>query len=258
SLKETNAEFLEAAWNAATAGGSAPLDLAAGGFFTIEDLRGSVRERGGVWWSFSPFDSGLGAIEAELAEAQDEVLPASGAAARVAADAIPSFQGNVEGATEHVERLVSDGWAGVLAGAGTGLVDRARDVLSERGTAARIVEGLEEAPEQGVVSLVRAEIETGFASAEAKLAVLTESEFYGRSVGGRPQGPKKLASRRRNVVDPLQLKPGDPVVHATHGIGRFVEMVQREVSTGGRNAQKSTRDYVVLEYAPSKRGYPGD
>ncbi|HLS91992.1 MAG TPA: transcription-repair coupling factor, partial [Microbacterium sp.] len=258
SLKETNAEFLEAAWNAATAGGSAPLDLAAGGFFTIEDLRGSVRERGGVWWSFSPFDSGLGAIEAELAEAQDEVLPASGAAARVAADAIPSFQGNVEGATEHVERLVSDGWAVVLAAAGTGLVDRARDVLSERGTAARIVEGLEEAPEQGVVSLVRAEIETGFASAEAKLAVLTESEFYGRSVGGRPQGPKKLASRRRNVVDPLQLKPGDPVVHATHGIGRFVEMVQREVSTGGRNAQKSTRDYVVLEYAPSKRGYPGD
>src|SRR5690606_6022797 len=93
--QETNAASPAAAWNAATAGGSAPLDLAAGGFFTIEDLRGSVRERGGVWWSFSPFDSGLGAIEAELAEAQDEILPASGAAARVAADAIPSFQGNV-------------------------------------------------------------------------------------------------------------------------------------------------------------------
>jgi transcription-repair coupling factor (superfamily II helicase) len=47
-------------------------------------------------------------------------------------------------------------------------------------------------------------------------------------------------------------------VHATHGIGRFVEMTQREVSTGGRNATKSVRDYLVLEYAPSKRGYPGD
>jgi transcription-repair coupling factor (superfamily II helicase) len=56
----------------------------------------------------------------------------------------------------------------------------------------------------------------------------------------------------------LQLKQGDFVVHATHGIGRFVEMTQREVSTGGRNATKSLRDYLVLEYAPSKRGYPGD
>lgn len=64
--------------------------------------------------------------------------------------------------------------------------------------------------------------------------------------------------RRKNVVDPPQLKQGDFVVHATHGIGRFVEMTQREVSTGGRNATKSIRDYLVLEYAPSKRGYPGD
>ena len=47
-------------------------------------------------------------------------------------------------------------------------------------------------------------------------------------------------------------------MHATHGIGKFVELVQREVSSGGRNAVKSQREYLVLEYAPSKRGYPGD
>src|SRR5690606_17687901 len=57
------------------------------------------------------------------------------------------------------------------------------------------------------------------------------------------------------------------VVHQTHGIGRFVELVQREVSTGGTTAKrlagaptdvKATREYLLLEYAPSKRGYPGD
>ncbi|WP_197517557.1 transcription-repair coupling factor [Microbacterium karelineae] len=257
SLAETNAEFLEAAWSAATAGGSAPVDLASSGFFALDELRTAARDAGGVWWTLSPFDSGLGAIEAELADA-GEIIPMGGAPTRVAGDAIPSFQGNVEGATEHVERLVRDGWAVVIAAAGSGLVDRARDVLSDRGVAARIVDDLRAAPDPGIVSLVRAEVERGFASTEAKLAVLTESEFYGRAATGHQQGPKRLASRRRNVVDPLQLKPGDPVVHATHGIGRFIEMVQREVSTGGRNAQKSTRDYVVLEYAPSKRGYPGD
>ncbi|MEN0103320.1 MAG: transcription-repair coupling factor, partial [Curtobacterium sp.] len=55
-----------------------------------------------------------------------------------------------------------------------------------------------------------------------------------------------------------QLKPGDVVVHATHGIGKFVELVSREVSSGGRNAVKTQREYLVLEYAPSKRGFPGD
>jgi transcription-repair coupling factor (superfamily II helicase) len=88
--------------------------------------------------------------------------------------------------------------------------------------------------------------------------VLTEAEFYGRTIGADSRVVKKLASRRRNVVDPLQLKAGDIVVHATHGIGRFVELVQREVSSGGRNAVKTTREYLVLEYAPSKRGHPGD
>ncbi len=44
----------------------------------------------------------------------------------------------------------------------------------------------------------------------------------------------------------------------THGIGKFLELTRREVSSGGRNAVKTTKEYLVLEYAPSKRGYPGD
>ena len=47
-------------------------------------------------------------------------------------------------------------------------------------------------------------------------------------------------------------------MHQTHGVGRFVELVQREVSTGGRNPVKNNREYLLLEYAPSKRGFPGD
>ena len=60
-----------------------------------------------------------------------------------------------------------------------------------------------------------------------------------------------MPSRRRNQVDPLQLRPGDFVVHEQHGVGRFVEMVQRTVAG-------ATREYLVLEYAPGKRGQPGD
>ncbi|HRN29067.1 MAG TPA: transcription-repair coupling factor, partial [Terrimesophilobacter sp.] len=112
--------------------------------------------------------------------------------------------------------------------------------------------------EAGVAYVVQASVEAGFEVPEAKFALLSESEFFGRAVGYDSRQVKKLASRRRNVVDPLQLKAGDFVVHQTHGIGRFVELVQREVSTGGRNPVKNNREYLLLEYAPSKRGYPGD
>ncbi|MFS0893134.1 transcription-repair coupling factor [Microbacterium sp. 179-I 3D3 NHS] len=241
TLGETNREFLEAAWSAATSGASAPIDLGAGDFLTIARLREVVRDRGGVWWRLSPF--GIGDTDAETLEASA---------------VIPSFHGNVDGAISFVDARLADGWRVAVIATGHGLVDRARDVLADRGVAARVVESLTEAPEPGVATLVCGSVEAGFQVPEAKLAVLTDNEFYGRTIGGDQRVVKKLASRRKNVVDPLQLTPGDHVVHATHGIGRFVEMTQREVSTGGRNATKSTRDYLVLEYAPSKRGYPGD
>ncbi|GAB2524751.1 transcription-repair coupling factor [Microbacterium petrolearium] len=256
SLAETNREFLEAAWNAATSGASAPVDLASGDFLTIGRLREDVRDGGGVWWTLSPFDSGAADIAADLAEAGEEHEAIEGT--RIRGSIVPSFHGNVDGATEHIAARVREGWSVVVVAEGAGLIERARDVLSERGIAARVVETLDETPESGLVTLVRGAIEQGFESDEARLAVLSENEFYGRTIGGTSRGPKKLASRRRNVVDPLQLKPGDFVVHATHGIGRFVEMTKRQVSTGGRNAVKTERDYLVLEYAPSKRGYPGD
>ena len=40
-------------------------------------------------------------------------------------------------------------------------------------------------------------------------------------------------------------------MHEQHGVGKYVEMMQRTI--GG-----ATREYLVIEYAPSKRGHPGD
>ncbi|HKT57396.1 MAG TPA: transcription-repair coupling factor, partial [Microbacterium sp.] len=254
TLAETNREFLEAAWNAATAGAATPIDLGAGDFVALDRLAEIARDRDGVWWTFSSFDSGA-------ADAASEGLIDDGpdaTALRVPATPVPSFHGNVDGATEHVGQLLHDGWAVVVTASGAGLADRARDVLGERGIAARRVDAVHDAPEPGVAHIVVASLERGFEAPGAKLAVLTESEFYGRTISGDARVVKKLASRRRSVVDPLQLKAGDFVVHATHGIGRFVEMQRREVSSGGRHAVKTTREYLVLEYAPSKRGHPGD
>lgn len=266
SLAETNREFLAAAWSAATVGAGAPIDLDAGDFLSLRALRESVLfsapgepDAQRVWWTLSHFDAGDAA----------EDIATDASYVRIAANAMPSFQGNVSGAVDHIAERVREGWALVVAAAGQGLVERARDVLSEAGLAARIVDEVPPAPEAGVVTLVQADAARGFELPEAKLGLLAESEFYGRSAGYDARAGKKLATRRRNVVDPMQLKPGDVVVHATHGIGRFVELVQREVATGTRPkgpsrtagiAQQPTtvREYLVLEYAPSKRGQAGD
>ncbi len=82
-----------------------------------------------------------------------------------------------------------------------------------------------------------------------KLAVLTETDLSGQKSVSKDMG--RMPSRRRKTIDPLTLKPGDNVVHEQHGVGRYVEMVQRTV-------QGATREYLVVEYAPSKRGQPGD
>ncbi|MEZ5190226.1 MAG: transcription-repair coupling factor [Schumannella sp.] len=231
NLAETNREFLEAAWSAATAGAQTPVDLGRGDFLTVNALRSAAGSR--TWWTLSPFDAG-----------DDDGI-------RIEASAVPSFAGQVEGALDHVQALARDGWRVTVTASGPGLVERATEVLAERGVVANV--------EQGA-------IEAGFQLPEDRVAVLSEAEFYGRSAGVDSRQVKRLASRRKNVVDPLQLRAGDHVVHQTHGIGRFVELVQREVASGTRTARgplgttaaKVTREYLVLEYAPSKRGHPGD
>ncbi|WP_179701733.1 transcription-repair coupling factor [Leifsonia naganoensis] len=257
SLAETNREFLSAAWSAATVGAAAPIDLAAGDFLTLQKLHDSVKfSRPGApaqdhpWWTMSGFQA-------------DDILPEhreieEHLQVRIAAEAVPSFQGNVSGAVGHVAARLRDGWRVAVVAEGNGLVERAAQVLGEAELPARPVDEFPVDPEPGIAHLLKANVEHGFEVPEIKLAVVGESEFYGRTIGYDSRQVKKLAARRKNVVDPMQLKPGDYVVHETHGIGKFVELTQREVSSGGRNAVKSKREYLVLEYAPSKRGYPGD
>jgi transcription-repair coupling factor (superfamily II helicase) len=92
-------------------------------------------------------------------------------------------------------------------------------------------------------------LDTGLIAAPLKLAILTDRDLSG--VRGSTRDMQRMPSKRRGGIDPLTLKAGDPVVHEQHGVGRFVELVQRTV--GG-----ATREYLVIEYAPSRRGQPRD
>jgi transcription-repair coupling factor (superfamily II helicase) len=100
-----------------------------------------------------------------------------------------------------------------------------------------------------VVTVTCASLEHGFVDATNRLVLLTGDDLSGQRSSTRDM--RRMPARRKRQIDPLELSAGDYVVHEQHGVGRFVEMKQREV--GG-----ATREYLVLEYGASKRGGPPD
>jgi transcription-repair coupling factor (superfamily II helicase) len=79
--------------------------------------------------------------------------------------------------------------------------------------------------------------------------LVTETDLTGTRGAGTKDVSKRMPSRRKNAIDPVQLRPGDVVVHEQHGVGRYLEMVQRTV-------QGATREYLILEYARARRASP--
>ena len=82
------------------------------------------------------------------------------------------------------------------------------------------------------------------------LVVLTEADLTGNRRGDAPR-PASSPSRRRNAVDLVTLKPGDYVVHAQHGIGRFVEM--RAAHRAGRHPRVPGAGVRVVQARPARR-----
>ncbi|HVS67366.1 MAG TPA: transcription-repair coupling factor [Mycobacteriales bacterium] len=233
-LVRTSQEFLDASWAAAATGGKAPIDLGAAAYRTVGDVRTHAVELGLPWWSVSAFT------------ADEEIDEESVASSAHAPD---RYRGDVKHAVDDFRSWLRDGWRVVVATEGHGSAQRLAEVLREEDVAARLDDSLAPDFEPSVVHVTTGCLDTGFLSAALKLAVLTESDLSG--VRGTSRDGTRMPSKRRGTIDPLTLKPGDAVVHEQHGVGRYVDLVQRTVAG-------ATREYLVIEYAPSKRGQPGD
>ncbi|MGI4894488.1 MAG: transcription-repair coupling factor [Janthinobacterium lividum] len=239
-LVATGAEFLDAAWMNAAVGGAAPVDLGASSFWTLAEVRAHAEKTQTPWWSITSLTS-----DDDLRDLEDtRVL-------RVAARDVVGYRGETEKALADLRDLARAGWRIVLTTEGHGPAKRLVEMLSGEEVPARLVDDLVEAPEASVVVVTTATMEHGFVAEALKTALVTEADLTG--VGGQStKDMRRMAPRRRrNVVDPLTLNPGDFVVHEQHGVAKFLEMVQRTI-------QGATREYLVLEYAASKRGQPGD
>ncbi|HEY8451643.1 MAG: transcription-repair coupling factor [Micromonosporaceae bacterium] len=273
-MVRTSEEFREASWAAAATGGKAPVDLDAVAFRTLAQVRAAATGHGFGWWTLSPFApadglagvAGAGGEQARSAARElEEItglgggdvldtgdadeLAGVGETLTLAAQPVPRYHGDTAAVVRDVKAWLSDGWRVTLVLPGQGPAQRSAEILRDAGFGASVTASVDEAPAAGSLVVTTGALEHGFADEAARLAVLGGGDLTGgRGPAARPLG--RLPSRRR-TIDPLELRPGDLVVHEQHGIGRYEAMVRRTVNG-------AEREYVVIAYAPSRRGQPED
>jgi len=273
-LVSTSQEFLEASWVNAAAGGEVPIDLGAAAFRPITEVRSVASEAGQPWWTITPFVAAPATAGDAAAAAGPAMIPGTripldpgargtgpGSALdssdehgrdslRMEATPARAYRGDTARVIADVRQWLGERWRVVLVTEGHGPAQRLAELLRSEDLGARLddLDGPGGVPEEGVAHVATGMIAHGFTWPSVRLAVLSEADLAGqRAVAGH----ERMPSRRRGGIDPLQLVPGDYVVHEQHGVGRYLEMTSRTVAG-------ATREYLVIEYAPSKRGQPPD
>ncbi|WP_028659489.1 transcription-repair coupling factor [Nocardioides insulae] len=240
-LVATSEEFLGASWAAAASGGTAPIDLGAASYRELADVREHVIGSGRAWWSMSPFGIEL---EPELAGGDTAGVPTRA----LPMQPVDPYRGDVERAIRDLTGWREARFRTLIVHPGHGPAQRSVEVLGEHDQPARFAERLLDLSDD-VVTVTCGSLAHGFVDPINRIAVITGEDLSGQKSSTRDMA--KMPARRKRQIDPLELKPGDYVVHEQHGVGRFLEMKQRVV--GG-----ATREYLVLEYGSSKRGAPPD
>ena len=231
-LLSTNKEFLAASWSNAAVGAQSPLHDGDGTYLAWDELQGEIHAAKLQCQNFNPFGNDL----------DEETFFAD-------CNPIEPMRGNAESATTLISDLIAQRYAVVFSALGAGIAQRYAEVFRGADIPVNMSASLIASPPSGTLTITTSNIGHGFVVNDCSLALITERDLSGSKGGSKDAD--RLPSRRKQAVDPLELKSGDYVVHEQHGIGRYIEMVHR--TTGS-----ITREYLVIEYASAKRGQPGD
>ena len=247
-LVATNEEFLMAAWDSASGGSDAPLDLNAaldtddgaartlssGSFHTIAEVRELALERLVGWWAVTGLNVNAVTTSEISADTSDEEVHLADTDAdtlTVTAREPTRFSGDVAAVLSFLGERAREDWRIVLVTDGPGPLQRLSELLHGADVPAARHDSIDDAPQPGLVELTTARAGRGFVLEAQRIALLTEADVLGRSSTYDNRAERKLPQRRkRNQVDPLALQKGDYVVHEQHGIGQFIELVQRPIA----------------------------
>ena len=237
-LIKTNQEFLEAAWSnlawSERDSNQTPIDLSKelgqGGFYTLEEIQ-ELAENSNILFR-----------NLNLYSATPEDLPLT------FIDELESYANKYETVIAEIEQWHKDGFQVIFTASGNGVLKRFSELLNGANLPNRFISD-ENLLSQEVINLLQSNLKHGFVSQEYKFVIITDKDVTGQRSSDKDLA--RMPSRRKKSIDPLQLKVGDFVVHEQHGVGRYLELINRSIAG-------VSREYLVIEYASSKRGQPAD
>ena len=170
-----------------------------------------------------------------------------------------AFHGNMQVAIAEARTLVESGNRVAFFASSTGEVERVADILNEYtipyqlgleqfdSTPAYLAERAYHAGAVASIYLVKGLIRHGTAFQDSKLVVFGSEDLFETSelVARAPSSKSALATFSADLID---LKPGDYVVHAEHGVAQYLGL--REISQG-----EAKGDYMLLEYSAGAKLY---
>ncbi len=141
-----------------------------------------------------------------------------------------------------LKQLVSDGTKVVLLAGSDERREMLKNWLKAEGIKVFVQNNIVLEPEPGAVTLCLGSGESGFNCHQISLSVFTETEIYGKSK------VRHIKRRKTGTLNWRELSPGDYVVHANHGVARFLGISNMTVNG-------ATRDYLHLRYAANDALY---
>jgi transcription-repair coupling factor (superfamily II helicase) len=170
-----------------------------------------------------------------------------------------AFHGNMQVAVAEARTLVESGSRVAFFASSTGEVERVADILNEYGvpyqlgleqfdsTPAYLAERAYLAGTFASIYLIKGMVRHGTAFQDSNLVVFGSEDLFETSemVARAPASKSVLATFSTDLID---LKPGDYVVHAEHGVAQYLGV--REIEQG-----ESQGDYMLLEYAGGAKLY---
>lgn len=178
-----------------------------------------------------------------LNEPGDQVVTLSGKIGRSFAAERQAGHNVFEAAREHISALRQSGRRVLIAGWSEGASDRLGSVLGEHGLSP--IQPAADWKAVGVlaknaIGRIVLPLERGFET--ERLAIVSEQDILGDRLA-------KRAKRRKNadvIAEAGSLSPGDLVIHADHGLGRYMGLKTLTV-------QDAPHDCLELEYAGEAR-----
>ena len=162
---------------------------------------------------------------------------------------LPSYGGSLETAAAEMEHYLA-ALSGVLVLCGN--ETRAKNLhrlLDERGMRVRLDLANKTLPEAGEAVIGLGALSAGCEYPQLHLVILTEGQLVTPVSGKAPRAVRsKKDSSRQKLRSYTDLSPGDLVVHAKHGIGRFVGLERIRVDG-------ADKDYIKIAYAGSDSLY---